>query len=107
MTHISALFMLVFVCHAHRLYFLNDRVSPTRQHSVAFQKAKDLSITRREDREVIDLWYSEYEGVAKEKKRLAVIWENRRVRMGYGPKVKGGRTHKSGNNEAVFFCERC
>lgn len=66
----------------------------------------DLSRTRRADHEVIDIWYTEYEAVAKEKKKLAVIWENKRVRMGYGPKVKGGRTHKSGNNEAILFMRK-
>ncbi|CAM9925120.1 unnamed protein product, partial [Hapterophycus canaliculatus] len=79
-------------------------VSPTRKHIIAFNEAMEFSRTRIADQEVVDLWYKQY--VAKEKKRLSIIWENKRVRMGYGPKVKGGRTHKSGNNEAILFMRK-
>lgn len=99
------LFLLVFVVHTTAI-FAYDRVSPTRKHIVAFNEAMEFSRARIADLEVVDLWYKQYEFVAKEKKRLAVIWENKRVRMGYGPKVKGGRTHKSGNNEAILFMRK-
>ena len=44
--------------------------------------------------------YEGYEPVAKEKKKLAELWENRRQRMGFGPKKKNGRVHEPGSKEA-------
>lgn len=49
---------------------------------------------------VMECFYEGYEPVAKEKKKLAELWENKRQRMGFGPKKKNGRVHEPGSTEA-------
>lgn len=52
------------------------------------------------DTDVIEMLYEGYEPVAKEKKRDATLWENRRQRMGFGPKKKNGRCREPGSEKA-------
>lgn len=44
--------------------------------------------------------YDGYDPVAKDKKRDATLWENRRQRMGFGPKTKSGRCREPGSAKA-------
>lgn len=53
--------------------------------------------------------YEGYEPVAIEKKKMATLWENRRQRMGFGPKKKNGRVREPGSkeaNELMLFMRR-
>ncbi|CAN0240826.1 unnamed protein product, partial [Scytosiphon promiscuus] len=79
----------------------SSRVSPTRKHIVAFKEASVCNSNALEKNiRVMECFYEGYEPVAKQKKKIAELWENRRQRMGFGPKKKNGRVHEPGSKEA-------
>ena len=79
---------------------VNYRVSPTRKHIVAFKITSFFSSSKVMDKEVMEALYEGYEPVAIEKKKHATLWENRRQRMGFGPKKKNGRVGEPGSKQA-------
>ena len=104
--------MLIFVCIFHFPSLcrpLYNRVSPTRKHIVAFVKSSVFSSSRKVDHHVFECLYDGYEPVAQDKKNYAKLWENRRQRMGFGPKKKKGRVGEPGSKEAndlILFIRR-
>lgn len=76
---------------------------------VAFEILSACSKSKKADFEVMEQLYEAYEPVAKDKKRHAPLWENRRQRIGFGPKKKNGRVSEPGSkeaNELMLFMRR-